>query len=293
MIAIAAAIWASLTGGGTSILQSKSEFICYFKNVSGLLRGSPIWMSGVEVGNVKSVSFVSLDSLRKVKVTCRIRSSVWGLITEGTGVQLGTIGILGDKYIEIVRGPDDTPVMLEGVVLPTLDVGSADRMFARGEEAMGQVGSLVGNLDDFMARINRAEGTLGKIATQDDLHDQVTELLAQLSQLTAELTISQARLTEAIERTSNNVASLTSKVENNSGTIGRLMSDPKLYDNLAATSARLDSVMQCIQASDGSLGLLVNDTALYVETVNLLQRVNALVTDIEENPGDYFKFSLF
>ncbi len=293
VIAIAAAIWASLTGGGTSVFDSKSEFTCYFRNVNGLLRGSPIWMSGVEVGNVKSVKFVSIDTLHTVLVSCKIRSDAWHMMTEGTGVQLGTIGFLGDKYIEIVPGMVGAPVLAEGTVVPTIDVGSADKMFSKGEEAMEQVSSLAGNLDEFMARINRSEGTLGKIANEDDLHDQMIDLMARLSKLTAELTISQARLTEAIEQTSNNVASLTDKVENNSGTIGKLIGDPQLYDNLAATSARLDSVMQRINAAEGSLGLFVSDTAFYTETVNLMVRVSNLVKDIEANPRDYFKFSVF
>ena len=79
----------------------------------------------------------------------------------------------------------------------------------------------------------------------------------------------------------------------NSGTIGKLMNDPSLYDNLAATSARLDSIMSTINSSEGSLGLLVSDTALYIETTELLTRVSNLVSDIERNPRKYFKFSVF
>jgi phospholipid/cholesterol/gamma-HCH transport system substrate-binding protein len=71
------------------------------------------------------------------------------------------------------------------------------------------------------------------------------------------------------------------------------MNDPVLYDNLAATSARLDSVIHKINTAEGTLGLFVSDTALYVEAVNLMARINILVTDIEANPKKYFKFSVF
>jgi len=97
--------WASLTGGGTSIFHSKGKLVCYFKNINGLLTGSPVWLAGVEVGNVQAIEFVNLDSLRQVKIVFKVRKSVWPMLSEGTMVQLGTIGFLGDKYVEVLPGP--------------------------------------------------------------------------------------------------------------------------------------------------------------------------------------------
>ena len=69
-VAVVALFWASLSGGGTSIFDSKSNFVCYFKNVNGMVKGSPVWMSGVEVGNVKSISFVNLGNFLFVSWNC-------------------------------------------------------------------------------------------------------------------------------------------------------------------------------------------------------------------------------
>jgi phospholipid/cholesterol/gamma-HCH transport system substrate-binding protein len=286
-------MWASLSGGGTSIFDEKYEFQCYFRNVSGLLSGSPVWMAGVEVGNVSGVKFVNLDSLRTVRVTCAIKTEAWDMMTKGTEVQLGTIGLLGDKYVEILPGPMDKPVIARGSVVPTAEVGSAEEMFSAGTDALETAESLATNLDSVLARMNRGEGTLGRLAVDDTMYHQLTDLAAHLTRLAASLQQNQERITESVERTSGAVADLAEKVDNNSGTLGKLIADPKLYDNLAATSARLDSVMARIDRSQGSLGLLVSDTALYTETVNLMHRMNNLVTDIEENPGRYLKFSVF
>lgn len=293
IFAIAVAMWVSLGGGGTSIFDEKYEFVCYFESINGLLSGSPVWMAGVEVGRVRGVKFVNLDSLRKVKVTCAIKTEVWGMMTKGTRVQLGTIGLLGDKYVEILPGPMDQPVIAQGEVVPSADVGSAEELFSAGTEAFETAESLAGKLDTVLARMNRGEGTLGQLAVNDTMYHQLTDLTAHLTRLAASLQKNQERITESVERTSVAVSDLTEKVNNNSGTIGKLISDPELYDNLAATSAKLDSVMARIDRSQGSLGLLVSDTALYTETVNLMHRMNNLVSDIEQNPGRYLKFSVF
>jgi len=293
MVAAALMFWASFTGSGTSIFEPKKSFNCYFKNINGLLSGSPVWMSGVEVGNVRSVTFVNLDSLRQVKVACRIKASVWHMMTEGTEVTLGTIGFLGDKFVEIFPGPNNNVEILEGVVVPTRIVADASAVFNAGEDAFRQMESLVGNFDTVMARMRNGDGTLGQLSTNDQLYIELTALLASLTKLSGDLQTNQERLTSSIEKTANSVENLSQQVSNNTGTLGKLMNDPALYDNLATSSARLDTVMTRISNAEGSMGLLVSDTALYVEVVDLLARVNNLVADIEKNPRKYFKFSVF
>lgn len=285
--------WASFSGGGTSIFQSKGKFKAYFKNVNGLVSGSPVWMSGVEVGNVKSVKFINLDSLRRVEVVCRVKKSSWYMLTADSEVLLGSIGLVGDKYVEIIPGTKDKPVIEEMDVIATRDAGDAQAMFKAGEEALVEAGDLAGNLDDILARMNRGEGTLGQLSTNRALYKEMTSLMSSLTKLTATLQSNQERIVSSIEKTANTVEDLSAQVSENRGTLGKIMNDPALYDNLAATSASLDSILLKINTAEGNLGLLVNDTAMYTEFTNLLVRVNNLVTDIQSDPRKYFKFSVF
>lgn len=291
--AIAMMFWASLSGGGTSIFDPKGQFICYFKNVNGLVNGSPVWMSGVEVGNVRSVDFVNIDSLRQVKVVCRIKKAVWDRLNGNARVQLGTIGFLGDKYVEVLPGVDGGKPIAEMDIIETVDAGDATAMFKAGEEAISDVQSVVNGLDTLLVRMNRGQGTLGKMTTDDRLYQEVTLLLAKLTVLTADLQKNQERIVSSLERTSNAVGNLSQKVDNNTGTIGRLVNDPALYDNLSASTAKLDSILQKMNQAQGTLGLMVNDTTMYSEVTSLVARLNNLVADIEKNPRKYLKFSVF
>ena len=297
MFAIAFSLWASLTGGGTSVFESKGKFLCYFQNVNGLLRGSPVWMAGMEVGSVSSVKFINLSAERQIEVVCRVERDVWHMLTKDAQVQLGTIGFLGDKYIEIIPGQVGQPnwgnLINDMDTVPTRDAGSAEAVFKETEKTIQEAGDIARNLNSVLGRMDRGEGTLGQLAVNDQLYIQLTEMVAHLTKLTAALSKNQERLTTSIERTSVAVADLAEKVDKSEGTVGKLLSDPALYDNLSATSARLDTVMNKLSSAEGSLGLLVSDTALYTETVDLLTRVNNLVEDIQNNPRKYFKFSVF
>lgn len=291
--AVVVMFWASLSGGGTSIFESKGKFVCYFKDISGLTNGSPVWMSGVEVGNVKSVSFVNLDSERQVKVVCRCKTSVWHLLTKDARVKLGTVGLIGDKIIEILPGIDGGTPIEEMDVILTVQSTTAGDVFAEGKSAIGDVRHTINNIDTLLTRMNRGEGTLGQLAANDEMYNSMTSLIANLTQLIASLQQNQERIISSIEKTSNSVASLSDKVDNNTGTLGRLINDPELYDNLTATTAKFDSILFKINTAEGNLGLLVNDTALYSEMTNLMSRMNNLITDIQKDPRKYFKFSVF
>jgi len=293
MLAIAVLMYTSFTGGGTSIFEKKISFVCHFQNVNGLVKGSPIWMSGVEVGNVTSIDFDVLDSPRQVKVVCRVTKKIHRYLNVDTRAQLGTIGFLGDKYIEIIPGLKGAALIASMEEIQVEDVGSAPAMFKAGEEVAERAGALVGNLDTFLLRLNAGEGTLGQLATNDTLYIQLTALLANLTKLSADLQKNQEALITSITNMSNSVGDLAGQVNDNSGTLGKLIREPELYDNLNATSARLDSIFTKIDMAEGNLGLLVNDTGLYVELTNLIVRANNLITDIQENPRDYFKFSVF
>ncbi len=287
--ALAMLVWASLGGGGTSIFQPKNDYTTYFRNVNGLLKGSPVWMSGLEVGNVRSIKFVALDSLRQLEVVFRVRSDIRQFVTPGSHVQIGTIGFLGDKYVDIIPGPPSSTSIPPGTVIPSAEAGDAAAMFKEGQQAMVEVRGIVRGLDSLVGRINRGEGSLGKLAKDSTLAQNLTALSGQLVVLTRGLEQDRPKITAV----ATSVDSLIRRINAGKGTLSRLVEDSSLYLNLASTSARLDSVTAKLNSAKGSLGLLASDTAMYVETVNLLARVNNLITQIEKDPKQYFKFSVF
>jgi len=293
MFALAVLLYGSITGGGISVFDRKITFVCYFRNVEGLVTGSPIWMSGLEVGNVATLGFDIKDSVRVVKVVCRVQRSLRPYLNQDARVQLGTIGFLGDKYVEIIPGMTGAPPIESGSIIQVEDVGSAPAVFAAAERAVSDAGSVASSLDTLLARMNRGVGTLGQLASNEELYTQLTSLAGNLTKLVADLQNNQDRLVGSIEKLSSSVGDLARQASQSEGTVGKLMNDPALYNSLAATAARLDTILAKIDTSAGSAGLLVNDTTLYVQLTNLLTRANNLVTDIEKNPRKYFKFSAF
>jgi phospholipid/cholesterol/gamma-HCH transport system substrate-binding protein len=117
--------------------------------------------------------------------------------------------------------------------------------------------------------------------------------MSSMTVLIGELQKNQERLVSSIENVSTNLSAISDKVNSNAGTVGKLIGDPGLYDNIHSSTGRLDSILARVERGDGTAGAIVNDAELYEEVKNLIVRVENLVTDIEKNPRKYFKFSVF
>jgi len=290
---IAMLIYSSFTGGGTSIFESKDVLIVYFKNVNGLVKGAPVWLGGLEVGNVKSVHFVNLDANRRIKAELRVKTSVWQFLTEDTKVQLGTIGFLGDKYVEIIPGTTGLPLLKPGAVVPNVDEAGLAAAMDQVPGITTSIDTLLLNLRDISARLNSSEGTAGKILNDTTLYVSLVSALDKTSAVMRDLQVRQKSILEKLDATLDNSQNIMARIDNGEGSVGKMMTDEQLYDNLTRSTGHVDSILAKIDRGDGSAGALVNDAELYQEVRNLVVRINNLIADIEAHPRKYFKFSVF
>lgn len=291
--AIVALLWASFIGGGTSIFDSKLKYEAYFSNIQGMVTGSPVWMAGVEVGNVYSISFINYDSAQQILVKFRVLRSIQNMLTTDASVRLGTIGLIGDKYVEITPGSADLPILAEGSVVRSAQPIDISAAFTAGQEAMISTRELADNLNQVTKRIRNGEGSIGKAFVHDSLYNEVTGLVASLTLLIGDMQKSQKKVIASIENISTNLEGIVAKVDSNEGTLGRIISDPTVWNNLSSSTGRIDSILARIARGEGTAGAMVNDDELYLEMKNLIVRVKNLVSDIEKNPRKYFKFSIF
>lgn len=291
--AMAMLLYTSFHGGGTSIFETKDKLVCYFANVNGLVKGAPVWLGGVEVGNVKSVRFVNLDENRRIEAVISIKKSVWEFITTDSKVKLGTIGFLGDKYVEVIPGTKGLPLLESGSVVAVLSGGGLDAVVDKAPGIAGSVDSLMTSLKEIGQKLAGGEGTAGKLINDDALYDNLVATLNQTTELMAEIQKNQKKIMAELSTTLENSSRITGRIDSGQGSLGKLIGDDALYDNLANSSARMDSILAKIDRGEGSVGALINDAEVYEEVRNLLVRVNNLIADIEANPRKYFKFSVF
>lgn len=165
-----------------------------FDDVGGLRSGSPVFLSGVETGTVNSLSFTEQG---QVTVALRLQANYMNRIKSDSVATIGTVGLLGDKSIEISVGSADAPPLSVGGNLRTVPPLSINRLI---------------------------EGL-------EPVKNRLEEVLANLSEVTEEL----AQDREAIGKTINGAAEAIERLNSGEGTIGKLFRDERLYQDLLQT----------------------------------------------------------
>ena len=130
---------------------------------------------------------------------------------------------------------------------------------------------------DYEAVVQQASGIMGQVAdvTRDlkRVTDQINRGQGTLGQLLTNRTLYD-QLNATLDRTS----ALMSRLENPRGTIGRLLDDPTLYNSLNRAVASADSIITGMNRSNGTLAKLLKDDTLHVHLVNVVSRADSLVS---------------
>lgn len=96
-------------------------------------------------------------------------------------------------------------------------------------------------------------------------------------------------LYDQLNTTLAQTSSLMARLENPRGTVGRMLNDPSLYYSLNRTIASADTVIAQISSGNGSIGKLLRDDTLYVHLVNIVARADSLVSTMSSGKGTMSK----
>jgi len=144
-----------------------------FNFVNGVKVGAPVRFAGVDVGEVKKIKleFVPAENRSNVGLVIWVRDII-KIPTDST-VWVNTLGLLGEKYIEIMPGKDYANCIKENGVVTGVDPLPIHAIFNRAENIMH-------NLDDGLAQIRNKEGSLGKLIYDDTVYNELQALVTDV-----------------------------------------------------------------------------------------------------------------
>ncbi len=257
-----------------------------FGNVAGLDDQAAVRLAGVRVGRVDGIT---LDG-RRARVSLLLEQPVE--LTAGARARIANMGLLGDKYVELIPGPPGAPPLPEGAVLPGETPVSFDEALAKlnriGDSIQGLTGSLAGedlggaisrlladmqatsaeiralvaaNQAEVAATVRNFESFSGTLARElPRLATEMERAVTGISELVAENRADVGRsveniraLTERLQVSVENLNQITGKIARGEGTIGKLVADETAHNKLVST---LDSIEGGVVVLGDTLGAI-------------------------------------
>ena len=288
-------------------------------NVTGLAKGSPVRVAGVQVGSVKEVQFVG----EQVDVIFDMRNDLRDRITTSSIARLGSVSLLGEGAIDISPSSVGTPIPQWGYVpagKPPLQIADITDQASRSVDEItglvrdlragkGTAGRLMTDdrlyleLQQFVATagevtrtIQQGRGTVGKLLNDRKAADALEASLTNLEMMTRRMNAGEGSLgrlmkddafAQSLNGATDNLRTLTDRLNRGEGTAGKLMTDPALFNRLNDMSGRMNDLVTKLNAGEGTMGQLLKDKQLYENMNNAVNDVRSLVTEIKKDPKRY------
>jgi phospholipid/cholesterol/gamma-HCH transport system substrate-binding protein len=320
VVGIAIAVFAVFTlGGRTGIFSPKYTLYTLMPSVSGLQKGASVRLAGVNVGSIEEVRFIEpgeRDSLngrmlraygdslgdRSLMVVFAVEEEIQDKVTRSSRAKIGTVGLLGDKYLDLEVGDPREPVLEGGDIVLNERPIDYEGLIARAAEGVEElVGSLEGSRQ-IIASINEGEGTLGRLINDVELYDEWLRLSREGTGVLDRIQhgegalpslLNDRRLYDQLVRTTADLEGLTTQIRQGEGTMGRMIRDPELYNELVRTVREGQALIAQMQEGRGTVARLVNDPALYEQMNRFVVDAQGLINDLQQNPRKYINLQIF
>lgn len=257
-------------------LKPRYRLVTYFENVQGLTTGAPVRLAGRDIGFVEFVTFAPLFAERPpVRVVLQVDRGIEERIRSDSIASIGTIGLLGDKYVELTMGTEEGSVLAPDAEVSSVSPLDLNVAVERGGQAIANIARLTENVNRVVESFGSSMGGEGLA----EIANSVNEILLEVRQGDGMLhgLLYGTYEGDAIRRIEGSLASLErlmKEIETGNGPLHTLVyGDPEGQDaltQLEAATLALTAILAKIDQGDGTLGLLVNDPSLYEDVKELV-----------------------
>jgi phospholipid/cholesterol/gamma-HCH transport system substrate-binding protein len=276
---------------GSNLLSSDRTYYATYDNVDGLTVGNPVMLNGIKVGQVKEMRLMP-EQANRIKVSVELQKGV----TVGDSTVASLSGsLLGSKTITLFLGKN-SKVYDGGEELKSYTVASiTDAFQAKALPVLGTVDSTLTKVNSFLnkdARVSLQATLLNAQGSTEALRNLLVMNQRNINQITtnmARLTNDLAVTTKKFDRIASNFSQLSDSLKG--APVGPAMR--KLNATMTEAQGTMTTLNRSLNDQKGSLGKLMNDDSLYNNLNATAASTNSLLTDFQSNPKRYVHFSVF
>ncbi len=271
-------------------------------NAQGIKTGAMVTLAGLKVGSVQKIKFIHPNGKNLVELDLEIREKYKSQITPKSYAFVKTVGLLGDKFIDISMGNDSKNALSNGATLQLKKQIGIDNLSAKASPILNDLGIVISNLKDITSNIANGKGTIGKLLSDKSTANNLNKTLLNLNKFSEALGNRNSSLGKLIynDKLANNISKLTenlnnllNSLQNGKGTLGKLIVNDSLYNNLSAATLSLNRLLNNANSDSNYIGGLLNNGESAQNLDSLVKSLTELIKDFKANPKKYIDVSVF
>ena len=266
---------------GLNIFSSEDNYYVQFSDITGLSSSSPVYADGFKVGVVKDIIY-DYSHTEGSKVLIGVDKQL--RIPQGSSAEIVS-DMLGNVKVNLLLANNPREkVAPGGLIKGMINDGAMGKL----QDMVPAVEKMLPKLDSIMTSLN---AILADPAIRQSLHN--------VQAITDNLTTSTAQLNTLMAGLNKNVPGMMAKANNvldNTETLTANLAAVDVASTMRQVDQTIANVQQLtakLNSKEGSLGLLMNDTQLYDNLNSTMRNADSLVIDLRQHPKRYVHFSVF
>jgi len=273
---------------GSSIFSKQKIVYAVYEEVEGLSIGADVNINGLSIGKITKIDFVPNST--KILVTMRIRADL--NFSKSSSAILYEAGLIGGKAILIQTKFEQGKVIKSGDTLPSsTQPGFTELVNQQIAPLQQKLTSTLTSVDELFDGVSNVLNN----QTQENLKTTLTELtrtVENINSISKKLDVLLSNNTTAIDTTLKNLASTSSNLNQISDSLA-MVNIKSMLDKYNQVAQNLNQILEQVNRGEGTAGKLINDPKLYQNLDETLNALQTLINDLKENPKRYVHFSLF
>ena len=266
---------------GLNIFSSEDNYYVQFSDITGLSSSSPVYADGFKVGVVKDIIY-DYSHTEGSKVLIGVDKQL--RIPQGSSAEIVS-DMLGNVKVNLLLANNPREkVVPGGLIKGMINDGAMGKL----QDMVPAVEKMLPKLDSIMTSLN---AILADPAIRQSLHN--------VQAITDNLTTSTAQLNTLMAGLNKNVPGMMAKANNvldNTETLTANLAAVDVASTMRQVDQTIANVQQLtakLNSNEGTLGLLMNDTQLYDNLNSTMRNADSLVIDLRQHPKRYVHFSVF
>lgn len=245
-------------GQAVNLFAKRYELQAYLKEAGGLREGGSVMVAGQLAGTIRKIELlpVDVDTTRNVRLVVGIDEKLQEQVRGDSKARVKTLGLLGDKIIDISPGTPRAAPLQDGDTLRVQESLDYEQVLTKAASAVDDVVGLTKDMRTLTRSLVSGKGTVGQLLTNPSLYNQLEQTLGRTNAMLA-------------------------RVQNSRGTLGRLLDDPGLYNEMVGAVAGVDSLVMSMRSRNSSMGRLITDSTMYTQAMTTMQSFTAIAANAD------------
>jgi phospholipid/cholesterol/gamma-HCH transport system substrate-binding protein len=171
----------SIVGTEQNIFSSTYRLKVFLPNISGLVNGAMVSLGGLKIGYVRNLQFTTQNGVNGVEVSMDVLAKYHSSITSSTKGQIKTIGLLGDKYIDLTIGAVGEQALAENAFIPMVEAFDIEMAGPQFKSALNDFTEVMGSMKRITANVEKGNGSVGRLLKHPDMANEVERFVHSLN----------------------------------------------------------------------------------------------------------------